>query len=322
MAKRKYKFGGVNNVLDSAEVNERRDRFAPYTEMVSGNNIDISDRLAVRRRAGQTGVNSMAGHSLWATADGKRAYFVYNFGLYELNSDYSETLITVVASNAPMAFEEVNTAIVFMNGVDSGCLINGALSATPSTAKTGRMPTVSGTHLGFFHGRLLVGAPDGVLYYTDPHDLDYMEEDNCRVPLGGAPTMVEAVDGGVWVSTATTLVFLAGDDAGSFEWQEQGDYPCIAGASMRVPTKKLRLELPGEYVAVWASTNGVCLGTAKGQLINLSEERYSYAPGQRGAIMLRESEGLVHIVASIAAPQGSLYNKTTTEIVATRTALN
>jgi hypothetical protein len=316
MAKRNYKFGGVNNVLDPAEMNQRVDRFAPYTEMVSGVNVDISDRRAVHRRAGQTLVNPLAGHSLWS--NGSQAYFVYNLGLYAVTTGYAAYFVTALTSDAPMAYEEINNTVVYSNGSDLGCLVNGAVSSPDDTSKVGRIPTRPGVCLTFFNSRLLVGSGDGVLYYTDPYDLDWMEEDNCRIPLGGLPTMVEAVDNGVWVSTPERLAFLSGEDAGSFSWKVQGDYPAIGGATMVVDTEALRMrDLPGKKAAVWASTNGICIGTANGDLINLSEERYSYAPGQRGAIILREQEGLVHIIASISALSTN-YSKDTTSITPVR----
>lgn len=323
MGKLKFRFGGVNNVLDSAEVNVPFDRRAPITGLVQGTDVDFSDRMAVRRRPGREASLLLSGaHSLWSPEGHTRAYFVSSFGLWKLTAAYTQLLVSVLTSDAPMAYVEVNNAIVFSNGTDLGCLIDGAVSSPPATSKVGRIPVRAGVCLAFYNARLYSASPDGVLYYSDSHDIDYMTEDNCRIPLGGVATMVQPVDNGIWVSTAEKLTFLSGDDATTFAWQDQGEYYAVPGASMRVSTKKLRgLDLPGKWCAVWASVKGVCIGTADGQLINLSEDKYSYAPGSRGAIMLREYDGLVHIVASMQAPTDN-YNQDSTTIAPARLVLN
>lgn len=322
MGRLKFKFGGVNNVLDSAELNRREDRFSPYTEMVQGTDIDISDRMAVRRRPGREAVSLTVGHSLWSPEGHELAYFVSSSGLWSLSPAYTETLIALLTSDAPMAYVDVNNAFVYSNGVDIGVLVNAVASSRPATSKVGRIPLRPGVCLAFYNSRVYSASPDGVLYYTDPHDVDYMTEDNCRIPLGGIGTMVQAVDNGLWVSTHKKLTFLDGDDAMTFSWRDHGEYYAIPGASMRVSTKKLRgLNLPGKWCAIWASVKGVCIGTANGELINLSEDRYSYAPGNRGAIMLRETEGLVHIVVSLQSA-GTNYNQDSTTIAPARLVLN
>jgi hypothetical protein len=323
MAKQKYKFGGVANVIDPAEAGERRDRFAPYTEMVEGSNVDLTDRMAVRRRPGRLVVNPLASHSLWATGDGEQAFFVNNLGLYRLNTDYSQTLLAVLSNNAPVVFQEINgpNVIVYSNGTDKGCLVAGVASSPPATSKVGRIPTRSGVCLTFHNGHLLSGNNDGVIYYSDPYDIDWMEEDNCRIPMAGLPTMVRSIDTGVWASTADKLVYLGGESPADFTYKWHKNYGAIPGASMVVDTKKLRMELPGKKAVVWASANGVCVGTATGELINLSETKYSYAPGQRGAIMLRETDGMAQIVVAMTAV-GSKYNKDSTSITPVRHRLN
>lgn len=322
MPKQTYKFGGVLNVIDPAEVGQRRDRFAPYTEMVEGSNVDISDRMAVMRRPGRAVINPIASHSLWATKNGERAYFVSDSRMYELHPDYSQTLVTVLSTNEPVVFVEVNDVIIYSNGTDKGCLVGGAASSPPvASGKVGRIPTRSGVCLAFHNGRVLFGNPDGVIYYSDPYDIDFMEEDNCRIPMGGIPTMCESVDTGVWASTAEKLVFLAGVDAMDFEYRDQPSYGAIMGASMVVETSKLRMDLPGKKVAVWASRNGVCLGTESGEMVNLSETKYSYAPGQRGAIMLRETDGMAQIVVALSVA-GEDYNKDSTSITPVQHRLN
>jgi hypothetical protein len=323
MPKIKFKFGGVNNVMDSAEVGERVDRFAPYTEMVSGSNIDISDRMAARRRKGYSRVSSTLAHSLWANAAEDQAYFVFGSTLYRLNLDYTETAIVALLSDAPMAFAEVNDAIVYSNDTDYGCIEGGAVAPPPATAKVGRIPMRPGSCVGFANGRVLTGASTGVIYYTDPYDVDYMEEDNCRVPVGAIPTVILPVNNGVWVSTTKRVAFLKGMDPEDWSWEDAKGYEATAIMGAGIVTNMAALKRGGkeESVAVWASTRGVCLGTASGELINLSEGKFSYAPGQRGAILLRESEGLVHLVVTMQTV-GNKYNKDTTDIRRDQTQLN
>lgn len=307
----KYVFGGVNNVLDPMELGAIEDARRPLvSEMISASNVDISDRRAVRRRKGYTSVlASTTAHSLWATTDETQAFYVDSGYLKRLNSDYTGTNITAVTANTKMAFCEVNNVIAYSNGVDFGVIDGGVVSAAGPTDKVGRIPTRPGNHLAFFNSRIYIGTDWG-LYYTDPYDIDYMDEGNCRIPMGGTVTMVAPVVDGLWVGLHDKIIFLPGGDATELSWIQAANYGVIPHAYNICDATRVGQEKGTGNVVVFASTRGICVGGPGGQFANLSIEKLSYRPGQSGAVLTRESEGQVHHIAAMQNP-GTAFNKDT-----------
>ena len=111
--------------------------------------------------------------------------------------------------------------------------------------------------------------------------------------------MLQAVTGGLWVSTDKMICFLRGTANDDFAYEEKANYPAIPHAyGMTYGEKLTGLEL-ADKVAVFGTRQGICVGTADGQLINLSKEKVSFNTGVDGSIMVRESDGNTHIVLSL-----------------------
>lgn len=308
MAKVRFAFGGVNNVLDPLELGAISDPRSPrLTELVSGVNVDLSDRSAVRRREGHAKVYTGTPHSLWNNAAETEAFTVEAGILKRVNADYTTTAITALSNNNRLAFCEVNDSIACTNGTDFLVVFGGQVSPAQPTAKIGRIPTRPGFYLAFFDGRLYIATTWG-LYHTDLYDIDYMDEANCRIPLGGRVGMVAAVDDGLWAGTQGKIVFLAGADALDFAYREAADYGVVPGAFGTCNADALGIAGVSGKAVVFASHQGICIGTNGGRLLNLSRTKFSYRPGASGAVVLREAHGLVHIIAAMQDPN-TAFNK-------------
>lgn len=116
-------FLGLNNRLDDATLGTEAGRFLARCE-----NVDIDDTGAPLRRRGVSRIAAMTGaHSLMmrtATA----GFLVRDSVLYDITLPaYSETLLSVLGSNAAMSYEKLGHDWYFSNGTDAGRFSGGAV---------------------------------------------------------------------------------------------------------------------------------------------------------------------------------------------------
>jgi len=152
-------------------------------------------------------------------------------------------------------------------------------------------------------------ATGRLLRYTMPFSNEYDPKKSTieyPVPI----IMIVAIDVGMWLSTTEKLYFHSGrnpSELGGFSVTAEYDFPAIMGTGERVHATKLGIENDG-FVAVFATTKGICYGTATGSLTNMSEGRYSYKAGHRGISQLREENGMVQYLVKMINQDAESYN--------------
>lgn len=117
----------------------------------------------------------------------------------------------------------------------------------------------------------------------------------------------------MWVSTTDKIYFHAGrnpTEIGGFAQTAQYDFAAIMGTGEKVAASKLMLQKDG-YVAVFATTRGICYGDNNGNLVNLSEGTFSYTPGQRGISYISERNGMIQYQVRMINDIGDSYNEQT-----------
>lgn len=156
----------------------------------------------------------------------------------------------------------------------------------------------------------LFTASGNRLYYTEA----FMDVQNPRANSIGyldPIVLIQEIGTGMWVSTTTQLYFHSGANPakpGGFNQVAKYNYPAIAGTGEKVSATKLGLEGTG-YVAVFATTRGICIGDASGGLTNISEGIFSYVPGQRGISYIKEANGMIQYQVKMINDVGDSYNK-------------
>ena len=301
-----HKFGGVNNIQDPATLGEVESPRAPVlTELVSAENIDLGDREEAAVREGYALAYSGAPHSGWNTRDYSRAFLVEAAKLKQFFSNGTSANLLTLSNNDPCVFEEVNEIVVFTNNTDIGYISpeGAAFFSAPSEQFKKSMP--AGQNLAFYGGRLWV-AYKNTLVRSDAYDIEARDERLSDIPLPGHIHMVAAVRGGLWVSAGETTAFLPEGDAA---YKVVAPYAAIAGTDVPVPAGTLGAE-EGEDAVIWRSTRGVCLGSANGTFVNISEDTTSLKPGRSGAAMLRQTEGQVHYISTARDTQAEFNRRT------------
>lgn len=298
----RYLFGGVNNMTDPRSFPVVKGAMA---DQVCADNFDISKRLAGRRRLGRTQVSGLAtaAHSGWG--DGKQAYFVQSSALKRVIAGTSITATTIktFTSNARTCFCPVNNVVLCSNGMEIGIIEGGAwfdLNASDRTFKRALSPA---NHLCFYRGRVY-GALGDVITVSDPYSAETEDVRLSKIPVPGNIGMLMDVDGGIWLSTAREIIFLSGTGPEDFTYNVKANFPAIPYAYTSDRADRMGLEFPGK-VAVFGTTQGICLGTSDGTLLNLSAGKVSYNFGASGAVMVRERDGNVFAVLSTGATESA-----------------
>jgi len=123
-------------------------------------------------------------------------------------------------------------------------------------------------------------------------------------------TLIQEVESGLWLSTTEGIYFHKGKNPqklGGFTQIPDFNFPAIMGTGEKVHTSKLGLD-GDKFVAMFATTRGICYGTDSGELVNVSEGIYSYEPGQRGISYVEEHNGMVQYQVKMINPDPNSYN--------------
>lgn len=137
-------------------------------------------------------------------------------------------------------------------------------------------------------------ALGNTLRYTKPFSSEY-EDRRSTIKYDAPITLIQEVEVGMWVSTTEKIYFHQGRnpiDAGGFVQMAQYEFPAIMGTGEKVAASKLLLKQEG-FVAVFATTMGICVGDTNGNLTNISEGTFSYKSGQRGISYIQEKGGMI-----------------------------
>lgn len=152
-------------------------------------------------------------------------------------------------------------------------------------------------------------AEGNILTYTKPWSTE-LEPRRSSIEYENLILLIQEVEEGLWVSTTEQIFFHRGKNptaVGGFTQVAEFPYSAIPGTGEKVHASKLGLDSSG-YVAVFATTWGICYGTATGSLVNMSEGVFTYAPGQYGISTIKEKNGIVQYIVKMINPAGEMFN--------------
>lgn len=303
----KFKFHGMNNVDDPADVGARFNaaQQKSYSECVNILNMD-ADESGVSLRQGQTVALAGACHSGWS--NGTVAYAVKSGYLVQFTGTATTNLIAVNGL-LPMSFCKVNDLTVATNGQQYLVIENGV--ATEAIAPTGRFKVTppAGQYLTFYSGRVYI-ASGATLICTEPYSVDSCDSRQMFTPITDDPiTGLAAVDNGIFIGTTKETFFLAGADPfseGGMALKTITNYGTVHRTMLETFSDKVSLAQMSGRCAMWQSTRGFCAGGNSGSFVNISEKSAALPVVATGASMLREQDGNIHFVSVTGT--GTAYN--------------
>lgn len=247
---------------------------------------DATGRIS-RRRGWEATETTVACHSLWS--DGTVCLFVTGDALCTLASDFSYTAIRQVTEGARVSYAKVADKVYYANGSENGFVRNNlsyswdlpANIVGPDTSRVFSAPPI-GTILCFFAGRMYI--VDGrVTWYSEPLGIHMFDPARNYIAFESNVRMFRAVKEGIFVGTEVDTIFLRGNNPQEFIFEKIATYPVVEGTDVDVDSSKIGDGSLRGIAAMWTSTEGICLGTPKGEIINLTERRLVYPNARYGA---------------------------------------
>lgn len=285
---------GLNNVVDPARLG--LDLKTGECELAAAYNVDIDQTGRISRRRGLTQKRSDASHS--GFCEGGDCLYVSGGSLYRLNPDYSrEELRSDLTLNMPMSYVQVAGRVYYSNGVQKGYVPRGGADTAwdaaayqgPETRKIYRDPP-TGHLLAFFDSCILV-AKEGAIYRSERFQYGWFR----RYGFVEAEriTMMQPVEGGLFVATANKTFFYEGTNIEQMRRTEIAPFGVIEGTVAKCLGERLGLD--AQEVFLWATPKGLCVGGPGGFFKNLTKHNLVYPSANRGCGVVRDNTYLVFL---------------------------
>lgn len=190
----------------------------------------------------------------------------------------------------------------------------GVLQAAATDDKPGKAATTQfmqrmtgGAIVRMFNSRLLVARGD-TLYFSEPFNPGLTSARHNFVRFQHDITMLEPVEGGVYVGTSAAVYFLAGDGPENFEQGVASLNAPALGASSMIAAASLPedMERQGDApCALWLGRLGYSVGTATGVVHDVQNERIDLPEYDAGSMVTYTKNGLVQVVSVVQSEQSN-----------------
>lgn len=299
---------GLNTLLDPQRLSQGTKDRPGIIELAQAVNVSIDERGLVTLRQGSTLVTAGSYHSLFC--DGGECFAIQenasDASIVRVNSDLSTSVIrSGLSQGKRMAWAQSGTDTFYSNGTQHGFIRDGLSSAWPVQEYHGpdadmqfatAIPAAS--HIAFVPGgQVLLAVGSAIFANHAPFQYGLFHPGrgniaNCETDI----TMLAPVHGGFFGSDGLRTWFFRRTG----EWyqykQECADLsPALEGslAHDKIKLSEIGFDLPG-FARVWASTEGICIGTDDGQVFNITKENIKYPSGYRVGACLIKNYAVIH----------------------------
>ena len=275
---------GLNNVVEPHRLKYREDGFCELAEAV---NVIIDDSGSVKRRFGRSKLFDGPVHSLWSW--GPYCFFVSEGKLYRRMGS-SNVLVHGSCGGSPMFFEEFGGKVYCSNGTFRAVLhdmtIESYAASIPqkyrSDSRVLGVPA-SFTRMCAHAGRMYF--MDGrYLWESEPFSPQCVDMANGFIDFGTDMVDFISVRGGIYVSTAYGVKFLAGSSKEDFVLYDAFDSPMIPGTCSKIRGDEVgQGDMVQGIAAIWTSQAGVCIGSEDGKVTCVTSRRLVFDTATNGA---------------------------------------
>ncbi len=148
-----------------------------------------------------------------------------------------------------------------------------------------------------YNGRILTADSTGYVWYTEPMEFDHFKLSNNFLLFPNKIDIMEPVRDGIFFAHGDKTEFYAGDFEAGFQVVPLATYGGVYGTGNAV----LNVNGVPEQV-YWQSQYGTVLGASGGAIKNLVEGLVAPETADSGAAIVREEDGIVQFVVSLADP--------------------
>lgn len=296
---------GINTKLDPARL-----RFNPeagISELAACVNCCIDDTGRLIRRDGFTATDRT---EAWKNLFGCGSYGIGTTGdaLCIIEPDMAYTAIRNITPYARMSYvkdtDGTQDVIYYCNGYENGRIISKVSHSWPVATYSGALTLrdFSAAPLGHLleirNSRMFI-AEDNFLWYSEPGNYSLYRLAASYFGFQSRLRMVQAVTGGLWISDEEAIYFLGGEIVPTvLEMPKQikkADYPALEGSAIKVSSGLIGIDGLSGIVTIFATSEGICVGSDDGNLINLTEKKIDLPSGLTGAGLYKDGRYIVTI---------------------------
>lgn len=289
---------GINNKLDPVRL--EYDYRKGVSDLAACINCTIDDSGRIARRDGfvATDRTTEAWHSLFSC--GAYALGVMSDALCVIEPNMAYTALRNVQVGARVSWirdtDGEKDVIFYTNGYQNGRIISKVSHSWPAssyvgpeTRKTFQAPPL-GHLLEIRSSRMFIGQ-DNVLWYSEPGAMSLFRLAANYLVFPSRLKMLQAVDGGLWISDSESIYFLEGEIMPTaLEMPRQtkkADFPAREGTAVKVRGSKIGDGLK-DMVIVFTTEKDICVGTSDGTLLSLTEKKIDLPGGLTGAGLYKD----------------------------------
>jgi hypothetical protein len=312
---------GLKNTLQPERLGDK--------DLVRARNVVLDDSGQPSRRRGYTLRLSGNIHSLFTSYQGV-VLGVVNSELSIINPDYSYQPLTFIGTDpasgmAPLAYAQVGDSVYYVGTVDRGIVdIPGRswspwgdpadLWLSPVVNPTETLPAIAGrllkqppnaTCMAYYNGRLYLGQ-GSTLWATDLYLYNFVDATAGYKLFEAELTMIGSVADGVYVGTKEALWFLTGPTFAEMKRTRVMDSGVIPGSMVDIPAElgnppqvPISATTPVDVSIMFMTTKGVCIASASGHTLNLTEPKYIFPESMSAAALYRRQDGVNQYIAAL-----------------------
>lgn len=296
---------GLNTRLDPERI-QQGGRDTDYTiELARAVNISIDDKGLTSLRGGYSSLQSGEFHSLYCNGGDcfvvqERTSDAIIARVVSVSPVVLETVKTGLSVDRRTEFCQINTDTFWSNGAQNGYIRGGVnynwrvgTYRGPDANLQFETSVPVANHIAFRPGGQMILA-EGAAVWTnhEPFQFGLYNKRSGYIGFQSDVLMLAMVNDGFFASDCErTWFFRKMPDNWYLYRQELAyEYPAIEWslAHDKVLLRDCGIDSPG-FGRIWCSTNGICVGTDQGLVVNLTEEKVLYPNGySSGASLIKD----------------------------------
>ena len=218
-------------------------------------------------------------------------------------SSIQGSLFTVVAGYKYRIYmtstdgEELYQVAEFDADVTNFLISNFTEGRRPATQYLSNMP------FGYIirtHGSRLYIAANDFVFFSEPFLPHLTNPGHGFLPTTGFTTMVQPVEGGIFIGDQTGVKFYQGDDPEVFEPKDVSTETPVFGTAISVPGEYLPEEFASADVsAVWLTQSGYHIGLPSGEVVRLHSKQVALPRYVQGCTAFSIQDGRKQVITPV-----------------------
>jgi hypothetical protein len=162
-----------------------------------------------------------------------------------------------------------------------------------------RHPPKTGHIVRHENGRIFIARHDTVTF-TDPLRYHLTQPSQGMYWFDSDVQLMEPVRDGIYVGIEGRMFFLAGSDPYDVQQRQVHNTGPVPGVVTRIPGERLGVPSVAMVPVFWTQDGAMWAGLPDGTLRSLTRDRFALPAHRRGAMTLRQREGMSHVVSVLA----------------------